>query len=228
MENLTDLVYREFKKAGYISADKFLWRHNTYVDFWVVFGIDGEYELEKVQNRIYDGLSEMRKNEPEMEKNTSLLILNRVEKEGRNLERVIADENDVYVFKKYVIQYTQEEWEAIRNVIEDKVPLSEILMKNEHFAALKANPDNPLNLLFNIAHKLPFVTMNVTKKDYSISDELNVPGKMESMLAWVNEIPKWEKKNPTDDDIDTVKRAIERMITEEIAANDENTGNTLA
>ena len=134
----------------------------------------------------------------------------------------------MYVFKKYVIQYTQEDWDAIRNVIDDEVPLSNILMQEKHFASLKANPDSPLNLLYNIAHKLPFVTMNVMKKDYDITDELIVPERMESMLAWVDDVPKWERKNPTDDDIDAVKRAIERMITEELATNDENTGNTPA
>lgn len=228
MENLTDILFREFERAGYISDDKFLWRHSTYTDFWVVLAIDGEYDLEQEQNRILDGLLEMRKKEPEMEKNTSLLILNRVNKEGRIFERVIADENDVYVFKKYVIQYTQEEWDAIRNMIEDEVPLSDILMKNEHFAALKETPGCPLNLLYNIAHKLPFVTMNVTKKDYDFTDEIHVPERMETMLAWVDEIPKWERKNPTDDDIDAMKKAIERMIIEELVANDENTGNTPA
>ena len=39
---------------------------------------------------------------------------------------------------------------------------------------------------------------------------------------------KWERKSPTDDDIDAVKRAIERMITEELNTNDENTRNTPA
>ena len=83
-------------------------------------------------------------------------------------------------------------------------------------------------MFYNVAHKLPFVTMNVTKKDYDITDELQVPERMRSMLMWIDNIPKWEKKNPTDDDIDDIKRAIERMITEEIVANDENTGNTPA
>lgn len=225
---MTDLIFREFEKAGYMHADKLLWMHMSYTDFWVVLAIDGEYDLEKEQNHIYDNFSEMRKTEPEMEKNTSLLILNRVGVEGRNRGRVIADENDVYLFKKYVIQYSQEEWESIRSVIEDGAPLCDLLMKEEHFASLKEAPSSPLSLLYNIAHKLPFVTMNVTKKEYDISDELKVPGKMESMLMWVDEIPKWERKSPTDDDIDAVKRAIERMITEELAANDENTGNTSA
>jgi hypothetical protein len=228
MENLTDLIYREFEKAGYITTDKLLWRHKTYTDYWVVYAIDGEYELEMVQNFIFDKFSGMINQEPEMEKNISLLILNRVEKEGKNSERVIADENDVYVFKKYVIQYTQEEWDAIKTAIEDDVPLSDLLMKEEYFASLKENTDSPLNLFYNVAHKLPFVTMNVTKKDYDITDELQVPERMRSMLMWIDNIPKWEKKNPTDDDIDDIKRAIERMITEEIVANDENIGNTPA
>lgn len=228
MENLTDLIYHEFEKANYESVDKLLWKHKFYMDFWFVYAIDGNYELEEVQNQVYEGLSELRMKEPEMEKNTSLLILNKVGKDGKNRERIIADENDVYVFKKYVIQYTQEEWEAIRTAIEEGVPLSDLLMKEEHFASLKESPNGPLGLLYNIAHKLPFVTMNVTKKDYGISDELHVPERMRSVLMWVDEIPKWERKSPTDDDIDAVKRAIERMITEELNTNDENTRNTPA
>lgn len=228
MENMTDLIYREFEIANYKSTDGFFWKHKIYMDFWFVYAIDGSYELEEVQNQVYERSSELRMKEPEMEKNTSLLILNKVEKDKKNRERIIADENDVYVFKKYVIQYTQEEWEAVRTMIEEGVPLSDILMKNEHFASFKESPNGPLGLLYNIAHKLPFVTMNVTKKDYDIPDELHVPEKMRSVLTWVDEIPKWERKSPTDDDIDTVKKAIESMITEELATNDENTRNTPA
>lgn len=225
---MTDLICCEFEKANYESADRLLWKHKIYMDFWFVYMIDGNYELEEVQNQIYERLSELRKKEPEMEKNTSLLILNKVEKDGKNRERIIADENDVYVFKKYVIQYTQEEWESIRTTIEEGAPLGDFLMKDEHFASLKENPNGPLSLLYNIAHKLPFVTMNVTKKDYGISDEVHVPERIRSVLMWVDEIPKWERKSPTDDEIDVVKRAIEKMITEELDTDDENTRNTPA
>ena len=96
MENLIDFIYLEFEREGYNSTKGLLWKHHTYKDYWVVCYVENEYDLMHLQQWVLKETAEERAQEPEMEKNTSLLIVNKVEKGKVNQERVIADENNVY------------------------------------------------------------------------------------------------------------------------------------
>lgn len=219
MENLIDLIYKEFENAGYVSTDHILWRHNMYTDFWVVQDIDGDYDLETLQNQAYSRFSDERIKEPEMEKNTSLLILNKVEKSGKSQEKVIEEENDEFVFKKYVIQYTEEEWTVLRDQIAGvNESVGKLIMNNTLFEVLKRDPNGEVRLLFSIAHKLPFVTMDVTKRDYEVSEDLQLPDRVADTLRWVDSIPKLQRKNPKDEELDVIKKQIEEIVLKEIKA----------
>lgn len=223
MESLTDLISREFERAGYRSIGSFLWKHESFEDYWIVINNEGNFDLNNLQNHLYSDLSEMRKQSPEIEKNTSLLILNLVNAEEKSRERVIAAENDVYVFKKYVIQYTQEEWESVKGELSnDDMIFSDLLMDVNVFSELKKDPDGAFGLLYAVAHKLPFVTLNVTKKDYDVSEVLDVPERMMEMLEWLDNVPKWERKTPSEAEIDAVRKDIEHQIAEEIANTNED------
>ena len=137
MENLIDLINNEFERAGYFSSDGFLWKHHKYKDFWVVCIVGEGYVLSELQNKIVEGLTDERSREPEMEKNTSLLIIHEVEDSSENVERVISEENDVYVFKKYVLQYTAAEWNCVKSLYADgSIALSDILMRKDIFEKL--------------------------------------------------------------------------------------------
>lgn len=229
MEHLTDLIFQEFEIAGYRRKDGLLWKHQTYMDFWIVVFIEGKYELSKLQDDIYESLAEKREQEPEMEKNTSLLIVNLVVEAGKNRQRIIEDENDVYVFKKYVIQYTRKEWGDLKELIEHEgVPYDDLLMRADLFEKMRADHNGSLSLLYTIAHKLPFVTMAVTKKDYEISDDVHVRADLRGLLAWVDFIAAPERKTASDGEIDVVKNAIASMINEEIAIHNENRANSPA
>lgn len=229
MENLTDLINQEFEKAGYRSDDGILWKHQNYMDFWFVVTKEGDYELSPLQEAVYSNLEGVRNQEPEMEKNTSLLILNLVDEAGKNKQRIIEDENDVYVFKKYVIQYTWKEWEDIREIIEGEgVPFEELLMRADLFESMKADHNGSLSLLYTIAHKLPFVTMRVTKKEYEISNEVKVPEDMQELLAWVDSVRPPESKTVKEEEINAIKDTIASIITEENSGNHEDRANTPA
>lgn len=229
MENLTDLIFQEFEKAGYKSQDGLLWKHQIYMDFWVVIRVEGKYELGKLQEDIYEKTEVEREREPEMEKNTSLLILNLVDETGKNRQRIIEDENDVYVYKKYVIQYTQQEWDELKGLMDhEDVPYDELLMRADLFERMKADHKGSMSLLYTIAHKLPFVTMTVAKKDYNISEEVHVKVELEGLLAWVDSIDAPERKTATEDEITGVKNAVASIINEEIARQNENRANTPA
>ena len=216
MVNLIDLIYKEFERSGYISSDGFLWKHHKYKDYWVVWEVAGDYVLTELQNWIVGKLAEERAKEPEMEKNTSLLIIRKVKSSSGNLERVIAEENDVYVFKKYVLQYTEVEWNCVKTLYADgSMPLSDILMMSDIFEKVRDNQCCPEALLYRIAHKLPFATMNVAKKEYEYSDNIVVPDVMNPLLEWVDEIPACEGKAPSEQELNAMKELVQTKVESE-------------
>lgn len=134
MENLIDLIYNEFKIAQYDEIGRGVWKHHVYNDFWVIVNIDGDYELDELQEDIFACLDGIRKDFPSSEKSTSLLIVQQVgSNEEKNPQKVIEDENNVYYFKKYVIQYTESEWNAAMSLIDETICLGELLMETEVF-----------------------------------------------------------------------------------------------
>ena len=105
MENLIDLINNEFKIARYEEMGQGIWKHQVYNDFWVIVSIKGDYELDKLQEDIFARADSVRKEFPSSEKSTSLLIVQQVGNNAeKNPQKVIEDENNVYYFKKYVIQ----------------------------------------------------------------------------------------------------------------------------
>lgn len=217
MVNLIDLIYKEFARAGYISSEGFLWKHHMYKDYWVVYEVAGDYVLTELQNWIVGKLDEDRAKEPEMEKNTSLLIIRKVDSSSDNLERVISEENDVYVFKKYVLQYTEVEWNCVKTLyVDGSIPLSVILMRSDIFEKVRDNQCCPEALLYRIAHKLPFATMNVAKKEYDYSNNIVVPDVMNPLMEWVDGIPAWEGKTPSEQELNAMKELVQTKVESEI------------
>ena len=216
MVNLIDLIYKEFERAGYISSDGFLWKHHKYKDYWVVCEVAGDYVLTELQNWIVGKLAEERVKEPEMEKNTSLLIIRKVDSSSDNLERVISEENDVYVFKKYVLQYTEVEWNCVKTLyVDGSIPLSVILMRSDIFEKVRDNQCCPEALLYRIAHKLPFATMYVAKKEYEYSNNIVVPDVMNLLMEWVDGIPAWEGKTPSEQELNAMKELVQTKVESE-------------
>lgn len=216
MVNMIDLIYKEFERAGYISSEGFLWKHHMYKDYWVVCEVAGDYVLTELQNWIVGKLAEDRAKEPEMEKNTSLLIIRKVDSSSDNLERVISEENDVYVFKKYVLQYTEVEWNCVKTLyVDGSIPLSVILMRSDIFEKVRDNQCCPEALLYRIAHKLPFATINVAKKEYEYSNNIVVPDVMNPLMEWVDEIPAWEGKTPSEQELNAMKELVQMKVESE-------------
>ena len=223
MENLIDLINKEFQKAGYVSTDHILWCHNMYKDFWVVLDIEGNYNLDEVQDLTYRRLKDERIKEPEIEKNTSLLILNKVKVFEKKIEKVIEEENNEFIFKKYIIQYTNADWGVVKDLIaDDSESVGRLIMKPTFFDILKRVPNGGISLLYSIAHKLPFVTMDVTKRDYELSEDLQLSDRSTVMLKWVDSIPKLQKKIPKDEEIEAVKKQIKEIVLNEIKEKDED------
>ena len=70
MEHLIDLINHEFSVANYESLGNGLWKHRIHNDFWLIAQIEGDYDLEKLQEEMYEKLVTFRKDYPSSEKST--------------------------------------------------------------------------------------------------------------------------------------------------------------
>ena len=202
MENLIDLIYNEFKIAQYEEIGQRIWKHLAYNDFWVTISLEGEYELYKLQEDIFASLEGVRKDFPSSEKSTSLLIIQRVGSNAeKNPHRVIEDENNVYYFKKYVIQYTEVEWNEVKTLIDEGRSLGELLMETEVFEQLKQNVNSANRLLYTVAHKLPFIMMRAERKPYDPNPNITVGAELQHLLERIDEFRDMQGRNSTEDEL---------------------------
>ena len=215
MENLIDLIYDEFKIAQYEEIERGVWKHHVYNDFWVTVSLEGEYELDKLQEEIFASLEGVRKGFPSSEKSTSLLIIQRVGSNAeKNPHRVIEDENNVYYFKKYVIQYTEVEWNEVKTLIDEGRSLGELLMETEVFEQLKQNVKSANRLLYTVAHKLPFIMMRAERKPYDPNPNITVGAELQHLLERIDEFRDMQGRNATEDELIEASTFIDQWINE--------------
>lgn len=215
MENLIDLIHNEFKIAQYKEIEQRIWKHLEYNDFWVTVSLEGEYELYKLQEDIFASLEGVRKDFPSSEKSTSLLIIQRVGSNAeKNPHRVIEDENNVYYFKKYVIQYTEVEWNEVKTLIDEGRSLGELLMETEVFEQLKQNVNSANRLLYTVAHKLPFIMMRAERKPYDPNPNITVGAELQHLLERIDEFRDMQGRNATEDELIEASTFIDQWISE--------------
>lgn len=215
MENMIELINNEFVKAGYNLLSDRLWKHCCFDDFWVISTICGDYNIEELQENVYKNLEPLRKDFPVSEKSTSLLILQNLDDVSQhNNQKAIDDENNIYFFKKYVIQYTNDEWDAAYSMITQGYSgLGDLLMKTEVFEQVKQRENSPYHLLYTIAHKLPFVMMHVERKEYDPNPVININEELQSLFNWIEELPDMDGRNPDKAEIEAAQTAIEQWIS---------------
>lgn len=215
MENLIDLIHNEFKIAQYEEIGQRIWKHLAYNDFWVTVSLEGEYELDKLQEDIFASLEGVRKDFPSSEKSTSLLIIQRVGSNAeKNPHRVIEDENNVYYFKKYVIQYTEVEWNEVKTLIDEGRSLGELLMETDVFEQLKHNVKSANRLLYTVAHKLPFIMMRAERKPYDPNPNITVGAELQHLLERIDEFRDMQGRNATEDELIEASTFIDQWINE--------------
>lgn len=215
MEHLIDLIYNEFKIAQYDEIGTGILKHHVYNDFWVIVNIDGDYELDELQEDIFARLDGMRKDFPSSEKSTSLLIIQRVgSNAGKKPKKVIEDENNVYYFKKYVIQYTESEWNEAKMLIDEGRSLGELLMETEVFEQVKQNMNSANKLLYMVAHKLPFIMMQAERRPYDPNPNIVVSAELQHLLERIDEFRDMQGRNATEDELIEASTFIDQWINE--------------
>lgn len=216
MEHLIDLINSEFVTARYESLGGGLWKHKTYNDFWQIVQVEGDYDLDKMQEDIFAGLESFRKDYPSSEKCTSMLIVQRVKDEEKKPQRMIEDENNVYYFKKYVIQYTEEEWNEAKKMLSDEGrSLGELLMQTEVFERVKHDEKSANRLLYTVAHKLPFIMMRAERKPYDPNPTITVDAGLQSLFERIEDFKDMEGRTATDEELAAASVFIDQWINEE-------------
>lgn len=217
MEHLIDLINHEFETARYDSLDDGIWKHKQYNDFWVIQQVAGNYDLDKLQEEVFANLEGLRRDFPSSEKSTSMLIVQRVGDEAtKDPQRVIADENNVYYFKKYVIQYTEEEWEEANKLLtNDGRSLGELLMQTEVFERVKQDEKNANRLLYTVAHKLPFIMMRAERKPYDPNPTITVEAGLQSLYERIENFKDMEGRIATDEELAAATAFIDQWINDE-------------
>lgn len=141
-------------------------KSKDFEDYWLI--ADGLEPFER-QSDIHDELvNGILKDYPKFEKNTSLLLL--VDGEA-NWEENMSIEKDPFVFKKYVLNYTDTAFAQMLEMVEQYGGVENAVMNEEVFKCLANGRDNGgAALLYGLMHKLPFIPI----KAHSIGDN-NVP-----------------------------------------------------
>ncbi len=101
----------------------------------------------------------------DFDKNTSLLIINNTTASDIVRQNIFKIEEDPFQFKKYVLTYTDDSLVILKSKIEEvnSERLLNLLVDESIFHEYKESHQNYSwhNLLYNIAHKLPFLKINV-------------------------------------------------------------------
>lgn len=216
MENIIDYMSSLFIRFDYkiiSSKDGLIFLcHNKHHDYWILYTTESlDYDC---QLNILEKANEFFLQNKEAEKNTTLLIILKVSTVNENiLNKTIEMENDPFYFKKYVLLYTEKGWKSYNKLHIDNI--EEFLLKKETFESLKTEAVSgeigPYHLVYSIAHKLPFLMLNVMPTNSSVFSNKYVP----SNKAY-DDMYKWLKKVNLDD----MENNIEQFINNELEYNE--------
>lgn len=143
------------------------------ISFWLVIEKD-DLDILENQNQYFEACKNAIESN-DIDKNTSLLILAKIPEniQFKELkEQILTIEEDPYLFKKLVLFYSENELEELKLQIsrstEEPLPFIERnVIVSENFTKYKTNPALFCwqSLIYRIAHKVPFVKINVEQND---------------------------------------------------------------
>ncbi|MEJ6979753.1 ABC-three component system middle component 1 [Pedobacter sp. P351] len=181
---MIDLIHELFEQNGFAwqSDERFMLYHRTAEglkkEFWVVLTQDCEDVLRE-QSQLYKSCKKLN-DQPELDKNISLIIPMRVEDEAqcKSLKSdTLRIEEDVYFFKKHVLIYSNRELSDFRELQGDKQTndyLTKVITQQSCFEVYKVDPRKLQwqSLVYRVANKIPFIQLKikVTKDLTSLYD----------------------------------------------------------
>lgn len=131
-------------------------------DYWCVS--EGLETYEK-QAELYKWFkSKLGKQHPVAEKNISLLLLVDTDKQQGEYDQVEIENDDLF-FKKYVLPYTEGDFQVLKEKIKNSGygTFESLIMKDDSFKAV-GKGEGYATLLYTIVHKLPFIPIQVERQ----------------------------------------------------------------
>lgn len=159
---MIDFVLDIFQQYGYQVLGHFdgifVLKMEEMEDYWL---IAESLEVYTRQSEIHDKLANgLLKAYPKFEKNTSLLLLVKGEakyEDNMNIEK------DPFVFKKYVLNYIDEAYAELMEMVKHYGGIKNAVMREEVFKCLVNSSDKGgAALLYGLMHKLPFIPINAS------------------------------------------------------------------
>ncbi|MEC1429221.1 hypothetical protein P9C69_00520 [Bacillus subtilis] len=193
--NFYEIIQTLFIELGYESKDySFVDKEDTILEnsfisrdlfrknYFLVLFISDENKIRDIiknQAKYFFLLKEFFGEDPDIDKNTSLLICIQTSNENNSL--FLNIEEDAYYFKKYVLTYSNEQLTSFitdyRGLIEEKgikITMDKIVNDVQLFEDFKQNPDinGVYKLITKIFIKIPIlrVPINEEKTVYSLSE----------------------------------------------------------
>lgn len=166
MINIISKIFEERNHDEIESSDFKIFSLKEKYNYWIVICRNNLTEIKEEQIRLFLKAKELIK-QPQFDKNANLLVLYNISNtKDANKDAILQIEEDPFHFKKSVIYYTTEELKKLSEVIELSNITSSIealILKEEVFTKHKSSfDDNEFqSLLFRIAHKIPFIKINI-------------------------------------------------------------------
>ena len=170
---MIEIISKLFEERSYeekYSSDIKIFSLREKYNYWVVVSLDILNQIRDEQIGLFIRAKEII-NQPQFDKNANLLILNKVENlKEVNKDYILQVEEDPFHFKKCIIYYTNEEQVKLKEAIGNS-PITEfiesMILRDDVFTAHKHFFDTNefQSLLYRIAHKMPFIKINITQVD---------------------------------------------------------------
>lgn len=170
------IINNLFSQLGLVKSELEIGSLYTFEDinkktYWLIIETDNLNNVIESQSNYFEQAKNIINNEW-FDKNVNLLILHRVESFDNIQSLVLEIEEDPYLFKKQIILYKDTELENLNQAIEveettikdfiEKKILDESIFKI-HKESINNNDYE--SLLYRLAHKIPFIKLNISQEN---------------------------------------------------------------
>lgn len=170
------IINNLFSQLGLVNSELEIGSLYTFEDinkktYWLIIETDNLNNVIENQSNYFEQ-AKNRINNEWFDKNVNLLVLHKVENFDNIQSSVLKIEEDPYLFKKQVILYKDTERENLNRAIEAEENTIKDFIENKILdeAIFKIHKENINNndyesLLYRLAHKIPFIKLNIIQEN---------------------------------------------------------------
>lgn len=170
------IINNLFSQLGLVNSELEIGSLYTFEDinkktYWLIIETDNLNNVIENQANYFEQ-AKNRINNEWFDKNVNLLVLHKVENFDNIQSSVLKIEEDPYLFKKQIILYKDTERENLNRAIEAEENTIKDFIENKILdeAVFKIHKDKINNndyesLLYRLAHKIPFIKLNIIQEN---------------------------------------------------------------